>query len=310
MLAQQAELLKFFQNQKPKQKHSGEGKQSQLIAEYSVPTGGKIQVRHGDMTEERVDAIVNAANKHLDHGSGLAGAIKEKGGFIIQAESDEYVDRNGPLEDGAVVALSSGNLPCKNVIHAVGPIWHGGNMGEGVFLSMCVRSCLDTANKLKAKSLSMPAISTGIFRFPKPTCAEIMFDTVLHYFKETKKEERTLSEVRFTNFDDETVYTFKTEFEKRFGVVSDETKIPEQKDAKSVPVKVDLTKVEQPKVEQPKVEQPKVEQPKVEQPKVEQPKVEQPKVEQPKVEQPIVRPPQVDTKGEPTKTPENTDKKE
>jgi len=215
-MKQQLAILQMFEREKNRPKPTGEGKSSVLVCEHITPSGSKIQVRHGDMTEEEVGAIVNAANKHLDHASGLAGAIRVKGGPIIQRESDDYIMRHGPLEEGAVVSLSSGNLKCKHVIHAVGPMWHGGQYGEPVFLSMCIRGCLEKANELKVTSLSMPAISTGIFKFPKPTCAVIMFDTVLHYFGETQNK-TTLNEVRFTNFDDDTVFVFKTEFEKRFG---------------------------------------------------------------------------------------------
>jgi len=224
---QQLALLQMYEREKNRPKPTGEGKASVVVCEHVTPSGNKIQVRHGDMTEEDVGAIVNAANKHLDHASGLAGAIRIKGGPIIQQESDAYILKNGPLEEGAVVSLSSGNLKCKHVLHAVGPMWNGGQYGEPVYLSMCIRGCLDKANELKVTSISMPAVSTGIFKFPKPTCAEIMFNTVLHYFAE-EKGKTTVNEVRFTNYDDDTVLVFKKEFEKRFGEVLDKPETKNQ----------------------------------------------------------------------------------
>uniref|UniRef100_A0A6B2L8I6 Macro domain-containing protein n=1 Tax=Arcella intermedia TaxID=1963864 RepID=A0A6B2L8I6_9EUKA len=212
-MEQQAALLRMFENSNKKPKASGQGKPSVLKKEQIFPGDIKLQVRHGDLTEEQVDIIVNAANKHLDHASGLAGAISEKGGPMIQAESDAYISKHGPLEEGAVVSLGPGLLRIKHLFHAVGPIWNGGKQGEDLFLSICVRGCLDKANELKAKSISLPAISTGIFRFPKPVCAEIMFDTVLSYLSEGNS---TLKEIRFTNFDDETVHIFENTFNKRF----------------------------------------------------------------------------------------------
>jgi len=169
------------------------------------------------MTEEEVDAIVNAANGRLDHASGLAGAISKKGGDMVQIESDIYFREHGALEEGDVVVLGGHNLKCKHVIHAVGPTWQGGQQGETILLEMCVLNCFKEASRLGLKSISLPAISTGIFRFPKPLCAEIMFKCVQDYLKENSNE-NTLKEIRFTNYDDETVKIFKTEFTKTFNI--------------------------------------------------------------------------------------------
>jgi len=212
-MAQQMAMMAAFEK-KQQSKPSAENKPSVIIHEHITPEGIKIQIRHGDLTEEVVDVIVNAANKHLDHASGVAGAINKKGGPMIQIESDQYISKHGPLEDGASVVLGAGKLKCKHVIHAVGPIWYDGQRGEPVFLSMAIRSCLDQAHGLKLTSISIPAISTGIFKFPKPACAEIMFDTVLSFIESNKNT--TLKEIRFTNYDDDTVNIFKKEFEKRY----------------------------------------------------------------------------------------------
>jgi len=162
------------------------------------------------MTTEDVDAIVNAANASLDHASGLAGAIIKKGGQIIQQESDIYVGKHGKVEEGGVVVTGAGKLPCKHVFHAVGPMWHGGKQGEDIVLGMCVRSCLEKADELKLNSISLPAISSGIFGFPKEKCSSVMFEMVRGYFKE-KEGVSSIKEVRFTNFDDRTVDIFEKE---------------------------------------------------------------------------------------------------
>jgi len=188
---------------------SGEGKKSGLKAELKE-SGISIQVRHGDMTTEDVDAIVNAANSSLDHASGLAGAIIKKGGYSIQNESDNYVAKHGKVEEGGVVVTKAGNLPCKHIFHAVGPMWHGGNQGEDILLGMCVRSCLEKAEELKLTSISLPAISSGIFGFPKEKCATVMFEMVRAYAKENQGK-TSLTEIRFTNFDDRTVDIFEKE---------------------------------------------------------------------------------------------------
>jgi len=188
---------------------SGEGKKSTLRAVLQ-DSGMTIQVRHGDMTTEEVDCIVNAANASLDHASGLAGAIIKKGGEVIQNESDIWVAKNGKVEEGGLVITGAGKLPCKHVFHAVGPMWHGGNEGEEIILGMCVRSCLEKADEMKLNSISLPAISSGIFGFPKEKCATVMFDMVRSYAKE-KQGKTNLTLVRFTNFDDRTVDIFEKE---------------------------------------------------------------------------------------------------
>jgi len=190
---------------------SGEGLKSKLIGEIKLEGGLCIQVRHGDMTTEEVDCIVNAANSSLDHASGLAGAIIKKGGKVIQEESDLYIRKHGRLEEGAVVVTSAGKLPCKYVIHCVGPVWHEGINGEEILLGMCVRSCLEKADELKLSSISLPAISSGIFGFPKEKCATIMFEMAKLYLEETKGK-TNLKEIRFTNFDDRTVDIFEKEY--------------------------------------------------------------------------------------------------
>jgi len=212
-MAQQIAMMTAFENQN-KNKASGENKPSVVICEHVTPQGIKLQVRHGDITEEEVGAIVNAANKFLDHASGVAGAISKKGGPIIQAESDMYIAKHGHLEEGAVVSLPAGNLKCRYVFHAVGPMWKDGKQGEDIFLTMAVRACLDQASALGLESISMPAISTGIFKFPKPVCAELMFSTTLSFISQVTNS--SLKEIRFTNFDDDTVNIFKNQFQKLF----------------------------------------------------------------------------------------------
>jgi len=200
---------------KPTGAPTGQNKKSILRTELKLPTGVIIQVRHGDMTEETVDIIVNAANSSLDHASGLAGAIIKKGGKSIQDESDLWVSKYGRLEEGGVAVTKAGSLVSKHIFHAVGPIWHGGVEGEEILLGMTVRSCLEKADALKSKSIAFPAISSGIFGFPKDKCAIVMFDMVFEYLKSVPTS--GLNEIRFTNFDDKTVDIFETECLKRGG---------------------------------------------------------------------------------------------
>lgn len=182
---------------------------SACIAEAAVNQKQIIQVRHGDLTEEQVDAIVNAANTRLAHGGGVAGAIVRRGGETIQQESDDWVRQHGLAPTGKVVITSGGKLPCRYVIHAVGPVWRGGEHGEDDFLRQACWNSLESASQLGLASIALPAISSGIFGFPKERCASILIQAALDYCREHPRS--NLREIRFTNFDLPTVKIFEAE---------------------------------------------------------------------------------------------------
>ncbi len=141
-----------------------------------------ISVMKGDITEVEADAIVNAANKYLKHGGGVAAAIVRKGGEEIQRESNKIVSEYGPLEVGEAVATTAGKLKAKKVIHTVGPIYGEGE--ERRKLIKAVTNSLRTADRLGLKSIAFPAISTGIYRVPVELAAEAMIDGILRYFRD------------------------------------------------------------------------------------------------------------------------------
>eukprot|EP01088_Endostelium_zonatum_P018208 TRINITY_DN5750_c0_g1_i1.p1 TRINITY_DN5750_c0_g1~~TRINITY_DN5750_c0_g1_i1.p1 ORF type:complete len:306 (+),score=90.08 TRINITY_DN5750_c0_g1_i1:39-920(+) len=186
---------------------------STKVKEYINLQGQSISVCSGDMTKEKVDVVVNAANKQLDHASGLAGALVKKGGEIIQDESDIWIAEYGQVAEGKVAVTGPGLLPCKKIVHAVGPTWRGGDEDEIGKLRSCVLESLKQTETLKMSSISIPAISSGIFGFPKVLCADVLFQTALDYFKTNPQ---FVKEVRFTNFDKDTVRIFTEEFVKRF----------------------------------------------------------------------------------------------
>jgi len=139
--------------------------------------GKKVRIIEGDLTEQDVDAIVNAANSHLQHGGGVAGAIVRKGGTVIQDESD----RIGFTPVGTAVITSGGRLKARHVIHTVGPRWGEGD--EENKLESAIRSSLELAEARGLKSISFPAVSAGIFGFPKDRCAGIILGTIISYLK-------------------------------------------------------------------------------------------------------------------------------
>ena len=183
---------------------------NQILREKKFSWGGVLQIVQGDITQERVDAIVNAANSYLQHGGGVAGVIVRQGGQVIQQESNAWVQKHGPVSHEAPAYTTGGRLPCKYIIHAVGPVWGEGNEDEK--LSCAVNGSLKLANKLGLESISFPAISTGIFGFPKERAAKIIFETIEKYFH--KQADPILKQVRLTLYDQETVDVFTHIYDK------------------------------------------------------------------------------------------------
>ena len=174
-----------------------------VLVERVLPTDQTIQIVQGDITTEEVDAIVNAANENLQHGGGVAWAISKKGGAAIQSESDDWIRQRGPVSHSHPAWTSGGTLPARFVIHAVGPVWGDGD--EDNKLESAVTGSLRLADELKCSSIAMPAISTGIFGFPKDRAAGIIFKSIEKYLNEN---ESGLKIVRLTLFDQTTIDIF------------------------------------------------------------------------------------------------------
>ncbi|MBT4460194.1 MAG: macro domain-containing protein [Anaerolineae bacterium] len=165
---------------------------NEVLLNHAFPNKKNLQIVQGDITIEKVDAIVNAANSQLAHGGGVAWAISRRGGEIIQRESKAWVEKHGEVSHTEPAYTSGGNLPCRYVIHAVGPIWGDGD--EDTKLADAVTGSLRVASDLGLASVSIPAISTGIFGFPKERAAKIIFSSVEHYL--TQNGDASLSQVR------------------------------------------------------------------------------------------------------------------
>lgn len=146
---------------------------------------GRARIRAvlGDITNEEVDAIVNAANSRLAGGGGVDGAIHRAGGPAIMAECDRIRAEQGGCPTGGAVITTAGRLKAKHVIHAVGPVWSGGQMNEDALLASAYRESMRLARANGLKSVAFPAISTGVYGFPKDRAARIALTTVLDELK-------------------------------------------------------------------------------------------------------------------------------
>ena len=154
----------------------------------TVLGGGNIRIMQGDLTEYPVDILVNAANTDLQHGGGIAGQISRKGGPEIQAESSRYIREHGRLKEGdAVLLYAKGVLPCKAIIHTVGPKWAGGRANEEETIATAVHGSLHLLAETDSahyRSIAFPALSTGIYGVPLGVSARGMLAGVRKFFDE------------------------------------------------------------------------------------------------------------------------------
>ena len=152
-----------------------------------------MQIEKGNIVKETTDAITNCANEQLILGGGVAGAISEGGGPKIQDECDQYVNKHGDVPTGTCAVTGAAKLKCKYVIHTVGPIWNRKKPAQDNInlLFNAVYNTLKKAEEIKCKSVSIPAISSGIFGFPKPLCARVFFEAIKTYVADVKKEGKT-----------------------------------------------------------------------------------------------------------------------
>jgi O-acetyl-ADP-ribose deacetylase (regulator of RNase III) len=165
--------------------------------ENAMPSS-KIKIIKADITKVIADAIVNAANSSLLGGGGVDGAIHRAGGPAILEACKKIVAKQGSCKTGDAVITTAGKLPAKFVIHTVGPVWNGGTNKENEKLSSCYKNSLQLAVENDVKTIAFPAISTGVYHFPKEEAAIIAMKTV----KEFLAHNVTLKEIIFVCFDD------------------------------------------------------------------------------------------------------------
>ena len=167
--------------------------------------GSRLELVQGDITRETTDAIVNAANSSLLGGGGVDGAIHRAGGPAILAECRTIRAQRGPLPAGEVVITTAGQLPCRHVIHTVGPIWEGGGGGEAETLARCYRNSLALAAQHGLTSVAFPSISTGAYGYPVAAAAAVALGAV----REALEAGSPVRHVRFVLFSAEDLATYR-----------------------------------------------------------------------------------------------------
>lgn len=161
----------------------------------TIISGRTLELHQGDITLEETDAIVNAANSRLAGGGGVDGAIHRRGGPAIMAETDAKYPEGCPT--GSAVISTGGNLKARFVVHAVGPIWRGGQRGEAELLAGAYRRSLVLAVENDCRTIALPALSTGAYGYPMDLAARVSLQTAIDFLRQHGKPER----VRFVLFD-------------------------------------------------------------------------------------------------------------
>jgi O-acetyl-ADP-ribose deacetylase len=164
----------------------------------------RVIAAHGDLTEQRVGVVVNAANERLAHGGGVAAALARGGGPAVQAESDEWVAAHGELTPGHAAVTTAGELPAHEIVHVVGPRYREDQDNAGL-LRQAVETALEAAASSGARSVALPAISTGVFGYPQAEAAPLIAATARGWLAQ---HGGTVEEIRLVGFDEAAARAF------------------------------------------------------------------------------------------------------
>lgn len=173
---------------------------SDSLRAFQLPDGGRIELLQGDITRQDACAIVNAANASLAPGAGVCGAIHRAAGSEPFAEAAAIVRQRGPLSPGQAVATGGGHLKARHIVHAVGPVWHGGHSREREALASAYLESVRVADELGCRTVAFPSISTGIYGFPVGLAAPVALATI----RDALAEAGSVDTVRVVLYDEVT----------------------------------------------------------------------------------------------------------
>lgn len=165
----------------------------------------RITAVQGDLTRQDVDAVVNAANEYLRHGGGVAAAIARAGAPDVDRESDAWVRQHGALGPDDAAVTSAGRMPARHVVHVVGPRYREGQDNAGL-LAGAVRAALDAAAAVGARTVAMPAISAGIFGYPRREAARVIAEACRSW---SDGHPDTIEEIRLVGYDEAATDDFR-----------------------------------------------------------------------------------------------------
>ncbi|KAG9335533.1 hypothetical protein JZ751_004560 [Albula glossodonta] len=203
VLLQDENELEAEEDGEEDEKGSGEG---EARCQVRMGNGALVLVSKADITRFTVDAVVNASNEDLKHIGGLAAALLQAAGRQLQDVSDKYVHANGQLRPGDAAITEAGRLPCKHVIHAVGPRYSSASHAKCIqLLSRAVAESLALAERHRCTSIALPAISSGIFGFPLELCAKTIAKAVRDHCEDSRSYRSSLNKIHLINNDDKTV---------------------------------------------------------------------------------------------------------
>ncbi|XP_030344141.1 protein mono-ADP-ribosyltransferase PARP14-like [Strigops habroptila] len=213
-------LIRLEEEEQQQQQKMGENVgdkvESKLYFKKMLPDGVVVAVYKDDLCTHPVDVVVNASNEDLKHNGGLAWALLKAAGPELQQECDELVKKNGSLQPGCVVITGAGKLPCKNVVHAVGPRWRKDEAEQCVcLLRQAVKKSLQLAETFNHRSIALPAISGGIFGFPLELCTYSIVASIKETLEESKGDS-SLKEVHLVGDAEGTVQALSEAVKKVF----------------------------------------------------------------------------------------------
>ncbi|MDP2182075.1 MAG: macro domain-containing protein [Actinomycetota bacterium] len=177
-----------------------------VTVRYNVTSDRSVSIRRGDITRVEADAIVNAANSHMAPGGGVSGAIHSAAGPELAEECLAVVSACGPLQTGQAAITGAGALWwAKHVVHALGPVWHGGGRGEPEALASAYRSAIRCADEAEATTIAFPSISTGIFGYPVKEAAPV----ALHAIASALRQTHSVQVAKMVLFDETTYNAYE-----------------------------------------------------------------------------------------------------